>query len=125
VLLNRALAAVHVLVLATSVSGCMLFDFMFDPPGKGAAAERGYALSAPLIEALEKYRVDHARYPASLSVLSPTYVRIIPEEEIKDGRLEYLSRGDRYELSFTYGPPGRNICVYRSAETQWSCYGYY
>ena len=124
-LLNRVLAAVHILVLGTSLSGCMLFDFMFDPPGKGAAAERGYALSAPIITALEKYRLDHARYPDSLSVLSPTYVPAIPEEEIKDGRLGYLRRGDSYELSFTYGPPGRNICVYRSSEEQWSCYGYY
>jgi hypothetical protein len=103
----------------------MLFDSLFDPPGKGAAAERGYALCAPLIEALDKYRADYSAYADSLSALVPKYLTTIPEDELRSGRLTYVKRDADYELSFSYGGPGRNICAYTPMTKKWSCIGYY
>src|SRR5690348_5876494 len=108
----RVLRFLYVVLPCATLSGCMLFDFMFDPPGKGPTAERGYAMSAPIIEALERYYVDNSRYPETLKVLRPKYVEMIPEQEIEKGHLAYFRRGQDYELSFTYGGPGMNTCIY-------------
>jgi len=103
----------------------MFFDWMFDPPGKGKMAERGYALCAPLIEALEKYRADNQRYVGSLNGLAPKYLARLPDEQLNAMRVTYFSRGLDYELSFSYGGPGMNTCIYKSEAGTWSCMGYY
>ena len=36
------------------------------------------ARARPLVDALERFRRDHGRYPASLAVLAPDYLRRLP-----------------------------------------------
>lgn len=122
---SRRLGAAAVLALAATLSGCTLYDSMFDRPGEGELAERGYALCAPLIGALEKYRSEHQRYADSLIDLTPTYLSALPQEEMKSMRVAYFTHGSNYELSFSYAGPGMNTCTYRSEKQAWSCMGYY
>jgi len=120
----RTLAA-YIFALAASLSGCTLYDSLFDPPGKGELAERGYAICAPLIAALEKHRTEHQVYVASLTELTPTYLSALPNEDIKSMHVAYFTGGTNYELSFSYAGPGMNKCTYRSEKQAWSCMGYY
>ena len=121
---SRAVATA-VFALAAGLSGCPLYDSLFDPPGKGEVAERGYAICTPLIAALEKYRTEHQYYTASLNELTPRYLSSLPEEDIKSMRVTYFSGGANYELSFSYAGPGMNKCTYTSEKQAWSCIGYY
>src|SRR5262245_56088807 len=43
--------------------------------GEPPTARIGYRWAEPVIAGLERYRVDHGRYPDSLGLLVPTYVR--------------------------------------------------
>jgi hypothetical protein len=109
------------------LSGCMLFDFLYDPPGKGPTAEAWYKRSQPIIESLENYKANNHRYPDALTDLLPTYASVVSEKELKQGMLQYLQyqrQDDGYELTFTYYRPGVNICVFRP-NSKWECKGYY
>lgn len=95
-----------------------------EPPGVGEKAEMGYAISAPVIEALEKYKADHRSYPENLADLAPDYLPSIPT---KTDELEfsYSSTGDGYRFSFHYRGPGMNTCTYASEAKDWQCSGAY
>ena len=109
------------------LSGCMFFDFLYDPPGKGAVAEEWYKQCQPIIESLESYKASNHTYPATLDNLLPAYSSVISEKELKEGKLQYLEyhrQDDGYKLKFTYYGPGVNYCVYHPG-TKWKCGGYY
>jgi|SRR6266571_4081595 len=119
---------VFVVAAACSVlNGCMLFDFLYDPPGKGPTAEAWFKRCQPIIESLENYKANNHRYPDAISDLFPTYLTAVAEEELKQGMLQYLQyrkQDEGYKLTFTYYRPGVNICVYQP-ESNWVCRGYY
>lgn len=111
-------------VLCSGLSACMFFDFLLDPPGKGAAAEAWFKRCQPIIDALENYKIKNLHYPENVKTLLPEYVGTIPEEELKQGELRYRAQKGSYELMFTYYGPGVNYCIYKP-ESKWSCSGYY
>lgn len=106
------------------LNGCMLFDSLFDPPGKGQIAEEWFKRCRPIVESLENYKAGNHRYPDGLSDLVPDYATAIPEEELKQGTLQYQRQEERYELGFTYYGPGVNHCAYQPG-SEWVCSGYY
>lgn len=120
-----ALVLVAVLLVAFCVGGVLLFMQLNQPPGKGAAAEEGYRLSQPVIDALEKFHAARGDYPASLPELIPTYLPQLPERATAF-QLQYarVSATD-YTLAFSYAGPGMNHCTYKGQSKAWSCYGYY
>lgn len=94
-----------------------------EPPGVGDKAEHGYALSKPVIDALEQYKEDNGVYPDTLAELAPNYLLEAPK---KNDELDfsYSSTGDSFSFSFQYFGPGMNTCVY-TPEKQWQCSGAY
>src|SRR5690348_2327824 len=98
----------------TLIVCCALAAYIFiqinQPPGKGAAAEEGYRISQPIIDALEKYHGEHARYPVALTELIPTYLSQLPERA-SAFQLRYSLLGEsQYSLEFHYAGPGMNVC---------------
>ncbi len=94
-----------------------------EPPGVGDKAERGYALSEPVIAALEEYKTENGVYPQTLAELVPEYISAVPtKDEVLD--FSYISTGDSFSFSFHYIGPGMNTCTY-TPEEQWQCSGAY
>jgi hypothetical protein len=94
-----------------------------EPPGVGEKAERGYALSEPVIAALEQYKADKGIYPESLTELVPDYISTVPK---KDEALDfsYSVTDDGFAFSFHYIGPGTNTCTYKPGK-EWRCSGAY
>lgn len=92
-----------------------------EPPGVGDKAERGYAVSEPVIAALEQFKADNGFYPEMLVDLVPEY---LPDVPTKDNVLDfsYSSTGDSFAFSFHYLGPGMNTCTF-TPEDQWRCSG--
>ncbi len=93
-----------------------------EPPGVGDKTERGYALSEPVIAALEQFKAETGAYPASLDELVPNYLPALPTDDELD--FSYTATGDSYSFSFHYRGPGLNTCTY-TPEEQWQCSGAY
>jgi hypothetical protein len=92
-----------------------------EPPGVGEKAERGYAITEPVIAALEQYKADKGSYPAALAELVPDYLSAVPtKNDILD--FSYSSTGDSFSYSFHYIGPGMNTCTY-TPEEKWRCSG--
>lgn len=110
----------YVLLLAIGLAGC-------DHPGEGPKAQRGYARSQPVIQALERYREEHRMYPTELTTLVPRYLPPTalqpPNDPAQNHPFEYRVERDSYELTFTYAGPGFNRCTYASATRRWTCRG--
>ncbi len=117
-------AGVSLLMCACVIaSAIMLYNTVLQKPGEGKKAERGYALAAPIITALENYHTAEGHYPTQLEELLPYYLSDLPLQE--DGTpLEYAVEGESYWLQFSYTKPGFNDCIYRP-EAGWKCHGYY
>ncbi len=94
-----------------------------EPPGVGEKAEQGYAVSAPVIAALEKYKLEVGTYPDSLDELVPDYLSALPGKVI-DNSLDYNKTEEGFSLSFYYIGPGMNACTYTPEKT-WQCSGAY
>lgn len=94
-----------------------------EPPGKGATAEKGYALTNPLIEKLETFHQQQGKYPAGLDEIAPDFETQKPKE--LDFGYTPLDSGKGYDLYFAYYGPGMNVCHYTSAEKTWRCSGAY
>jgi len=123
--ITRSVKRVLAMAVACSVlSSCMLFDSLFDPPGKGQIAEEWFKRCQPIIESLESYKAKNHRYPDALSDLVPAYAIAVPVEDLKKGTLQYRRQEESYELRFTYYGPGVNHCAYRPG-SKWACSGYY
>jgi hypothetical protein len=92
-----------------------------EPPGVGEKAERGYAVSEPVIAALEQYKADKGFYPETLAELVPEYLSVVPT---KDGILDfsYTRTETGYSFSFHYIGPGMNTCTH-TPENGWKCSG--
>lgn len=95
-----------------------------EPPGVGEKAEKGYAASAPVITALESYKLDHGSYPVTLPDLVPDYLSTVPTKN-EDLEFSYSSTGDDYQFSFYYLGPGMNACTYTPTTKDWKCSGAY
>jgi hypothetical protein len=94
-----------------------------EPPGVGEKAEHGYAVSGPVIFALEHYKADNCEYPETLAELVPDYLSAVPSmDEVLD--FSYISADDSFEFSFHYIGPGLNTCTY-TPEEKWQCSGAY
>src|SRR6266576_334353 len=90
--------------------------------GKGPKAERGFAQSQPIIDALDAYHRTKKAYPDSLSHLVPNYLEPVAYR----APVEYHKlQGDDYEISFRYEGPGMNECHYQGSSRKWSCSGYF
>ena len=116
----------HILIISVFfiLNGCMFFEFMQEPPGKGATANEWYKKSEPIIKALENYKATNKKYPISLQNLIPAYTTSEVKKEINKGGFEYQRENNSYALTFTYYRPGVNICVYHP-NSKWKCSGYY
>jgi hypothetical protein len=58
--------------------------------------------------ALRGYKLEHGRYPDSLSQLVPSYLSKVPQDEFaKSGSLRYRRKGDSY-LLYSIGPDGKD-----------------
>jgi hypothetical protein len=115
------------LSVVSTLAACQVVDLFRDPPGKGSKAERGYRKSAPLIAALDRYRVIHGGYPETLEELVPDFLDSLPRESNKDGVILAYTRSASakdYLISFSYVGPGMNSCTYSPA-VRWKCSGYY
>src|SRR5438034_8700956 len=114
-------------LLASALLACLLVcglvgfwayrTLIGDPPGQGAAAERGYQASAPIIAALEKYHQSHGTYPPTLEALVPEELAAIPTS-VNGYPITYQAASGSYSLAFSYERPGMNHCTYTPA-TQW------
>ena len=92
-----------------------------EPPGVGEKAEHGYAVSGPVIAALEQYKADKGVYPETLAELVPDYLATVPtKDEVLD--FSYSTTGDSFKFSFHYIGPGMNTCTY-TPEEKWQCSG--
>lgn len=118
----KQLLAVSVFI--ASVPACNALVPAEEPPGVGEKAEKGYALSAPVIAGLEEYKADHGSYPEKLDQLIPDYLSSVPT---KTAELEfsYFSDGKSYRFSFHYIGPGMNTCDYAPEAKEWKCSGAY
>ncbi len=93
--------------------------------GESETAKRGFALSQPVIEALEKYRQDNQNYPQSIPQLTPKYLK----ETLKDSNelnftYNFNEQKKSYQLEFSYseaGSVGISECSYYSDTKAWSC----
>ena len=116
--------------------------------GIGEVAQTGINHFQPLIDALEKYKTDHGKYPTEDTVdFVPKYIDRIPvldctgtkpgilttDNVLKDKRLcggIGKSSDDENNFSIKFYPEdnriclmGRNnICEYSSESKKWSCY---
>jgi hypothetical protein len=88
-------------------------------------AREGFVSYQPVIDVLAKYRDEKGAFPLSLESLTPNYLAKIPAPVRNSDGLKYTSDGATYELKFSYGGPGNNICTYRSMQDRWDCFGYY
>jgi hypothetical protein len=116
--------------LGTMLSPFLITACIFGPaPGKGGKADRGYRLSAPVIEALTQFRKDSAYYPDSLSHLAPRYLPAAalepPQGWTAQNWPRYQSKGTSFVLSFWYSGPGSNTCYYSSQASVWQCHSSY
>jgi len=142
-----AISAAVLLVGFVAVS--RLVAYLDTSPGYGKRAEQGYALSEPIIEALERYHQTLGSYPETFGHLIPEY---ITEESLngekghidywfenqgggtfsiiglisEDVRIEYWLQEEagKYVLRFSYAGPGMNWCEY-SPGLDWDCEGYW
>ena len=58
--------------------------------------------------ALQAYREDHAAFPATLRVLTPQYLRAVPDDPFAlSGPMHYKRLGSRY-LLYSVGPDGKD-----------------
>ncbi|MFZ2753085.1 MAG: hypothetical protein WAZ48_06515 [Lysobacteraceae bacterium] len=102
-----------------------------DDPGEGPRFEAGRKKAELVLAAIQEYRSDVGRYPASLDDLAPKYLRKKDLGEHVPGRsiafyYEPYPEGS-FLFEFAYTGPGRNRCEYvpDSKPTKWSCLGYY
>lgn len=119
---NKRLKLLPVLLIAILLSACGN-PATEEPPGVGEKAERGYALSEPVLAALEQYKADKGTYPESLAELVPEYISAVPK---KDDVLDFSYRltDDGFAFSFHYIGPGMNTCTYKPGR-EWKCSGAY
>lgn len=118
--------SLHRLLFPAFLTGAILACSIIptdEPPGVGETADKGYAISEPVIAALEKFKSDHGSYPDELAGLVPDYLSEIPTTT---GELDfsYTRNGESYAFSFHYRGPGLNTCTY-TPEEKWRCSGAY
>jgi len=107
-------------VLNVVLAGCCA-------PMECKPAKLGFRYYAPIIVALENYKLENDDYPSSLNELVPKHLAEIPVSPNPPwpGNAGYEKIKKTFTLAFRYSGPGQNICVYRSTEKKWSCLGYY
>jgi len=91
-------------------------------------AEAGYHRAAPIIAALDRYQRERGAYPNSLASLPAQWLPAQEKDSPTGPPLRYARSGAHYELSFSYGGPGINQCIYTTksdAPAKWRCHGYY
>ncbi len=92
-------------------------------PGETRSAKEGYVLLDPVIKAIEAYRQDFGTYPNQLSLLSPKYVKLVPES-YEGFPIAYSSDSKTFQLRFSFKGGGMCECSY-IPEYKWHCRGYY
>jgi hypothetical protein len=100
--------------------------------GEGPKAHAGRALGGEVVASLDKFRLDHGRYPTDLAELYPQYMKQ-QLKEVGRGDTEGISfhyiaqENDAFFLKFRYFGPGVNDCAYEYASKPetWSCSGHY
>lgn len=117
----------HYLLITTIITCIILTSCIAlptdEPPGVGEKAERGYAVSEPVIAALEQYKADTGVYPETLAELIPDYLSAVPtKNDVLD--FSYSRTDDGFAFSFHYIGPGMNTCTY-TPEEKWQCSGAY
>ena len=99
----------------------------FDKPGEGKLAQQGFAIADPIINALEKYKNEHGKYPQRLGELVPEYLEKDPQKD-DAGEIRFIyfpaEEGGSYYLRLSYPSFfGTDDCSYTPAERKWSCGG--
>ncbi len=92
-------------------------------PGKGATAEKSYNSCAPIIDALEKFKVKNDKYPENLAELKSITPDNFPTE-LNGWPLVYRKLNQEFSLQFEYSGPGMNQCIYVPS-SKWKCVGWY
>lgn len=88
--------------------------FLLGDHVKDRTRDVAIAGARPLIAAIETYRGDTGRYPASVADLVPGYLEKVPESGILGiARYEYERRDDSYSLYFTQVFSGFSVEVVR------------
>jgi len=92
-------------------------------PNECRPAVLGFDRFKPVIQALENYYKKYEAYPRSLNLLTPEFVENLPSGNSIKGFRNYTYTGAiaRYELKFSYGGPGYNLCTYDSVDQDWRC----
>jgi hypothetical protein len=126
--MKRSLRILMFAVVVTSLAACTWIRVSGirregDPPGVGEKAERGFAASQLIIDALEAYREDHGVYPDEAVDLEPGYLPVLWTGGA-DVDYSYIMSGDDYSFSFHYRGPGMNTCKYKPG-AEWHCSGAY
>jgi hypothetical protein len=87
----------------------------------------GFALSEPVIDALERFKGAKGKYPQNLRELVPEFIEKNPQkEENSEIKFTYFpdDQNNAYRLRFTYGTRyGAYDCYFASKNSQWSCGG--
>ena len=84
IMLSRQLLSI--LSICLIFLGCHLYG---PPPGKGPKAEKFFEEAAPIISALELYKIERGSYPESIDDLIPKY---IPEKTSR--KFYYVTEND-------------------------------
>ena len=83
-----------------------MFTFIFSIWGSGIARDISRAMAInnanKLINAIEKYKINHNEYPNDISNLKPEYLNSIPKPWIMGiSNYNYKKKDDSYNLTFT------------------------
>jgi hypothetical protein len=90
-----------------------------------AEEQAGYKEAAPVITALEKFRLEHRHYPGALHELVPRYIRHVRQVAFwtpgyETNAFQYTPKGDRYSLNFSYlKGTTAEVRTYDSADKKW------
>jgi hypothetical protein len=75
---------------------------------------------APVIVALERFKIQEGHYPRELGLLVPTFIESLPSQ---NGELRALYVGEDQSFHFEYNFVQRGVkfCTYLSTTKKWGC----
>ena len=127
---NAVVAVCIRLAIGVSCALATLFAWHhLPPPGRGMVAEDGFRRARPVIEALDRYRSEHGRYPAALLSLVPRYITAdalaAPEWSVGPTFYHYRATSPGYALGFDYHAGIKvGTCTYEP-DGEWLCPDYW
>lgn len=111
-----------ILVVVFSVGACAPVT-----PAETPEGARAFRVMAPLVMALDSYKLENGTYPRALSALTPKYVsHVAYPPGIFWQEYEVVSEGEGFVLVFKFVVGGGAArCVVSSQDRRYRCEGYY